>query len=57
MDIQEIRKLGISSSAGDKQTHELFDRLVAMGWIDGAGRPLPWTAHQKKRRESARDRD
>ena len=57
MDIQEIKKLGISSSLGDKQTHELFDRMLALGWIDGAGRPQPWTAYQKKRRESARDRD
>jgi hypothetical protein len=53
MDVDSIRKLGISSSLGDKETVALFEKLIAYGWIDGAGRSLPWTAHLRRKDRAA----
>jgi len=48
MNAQEVEKLGIRSTAGTAQ--ELFERMVACGWLDGAGRSLTWSYWQQKRK-------
>jgi hypothetical protein len=57
MNVQEIEKLGIKSSLGDRETVALFERLIVLGWIDETGKPLPWTAHLRKSRAAAAGRE
>ena len=56
MNAQEIGKLGIRG-VGDKETTELFEKMITLGWIDGAGRQLPWAVWQKKSRAASAGRD
>jgi hypothetical protein len=58
MDLQEIRSLGISSlvktaEGWEDRSQQLFDKMVQMGWVDGAGRALDWYYWQSKRSRSA----